>query len=427
MRLVIAVIVLTANCLCASSPNDVTFSISVTKRPAVCYLGERIELKLAFSTTHPGKYGISYGGTLRGSESYIVTPADGAEDPYVDPGQLGFGTAGSILSSYGRLDGWSLPMTADLNERLRFKKPGHYRLHAVSSRISYFHEIERPSPGNFQISSNEIELTILPASPDWIANELQVINRLFDSPNGQGKMTAARRLRYLNAKEAVSQMVCRLPDSLNQSYHSDLYDGLLESSWSDEAITSLEKTLHNPKSLVGYDSVELLATIVLAKEYKNKPLPSVKPNRPEQLKTLQAAAEKRSNRFKKLAMRYTSELSRSVPTRRGKSRADAVFALWKAAELYKSPAPHASPAELPQLRQDIVSVANDFSFEQWSWLLSFYWEGLSKAKLLPLIKNLATAPEPIKAGPFGEDLRKIATLRWCELDTNCVHNLKSDC
>ena len=426
MRLVIAVVILTANCLFAAASNDIIFGISTARRPAVYHLGERIELKLAFSTTHPGKYGISYGGTLKGSEDYTVIPTDGVEDPYVDPGQLGFVIAGSILSSYGRLDGGSLPITADLNERLRFKKPGHYRLHAVSSRISYFHEIGKPSPGNFQISSNEIELTIMPASPDWIANELQVINRLFDSPNGQEKMTATRRLRYLNAKEAVPQIIRRLPDSLNQPYHYELYEGLLESSWSDEAITSLDATLRNPEIPVGYDTVELLATVVLTKEYKNKPLPSVKSNRPDQLKTLQAAMEDRQNRFKTLAIQYTSELSKSVPARRGKPRADAIFALWKTAELYKPPAPLASPAELPQLRQDVVSVANDLSFEQWDWLLSFYWEGLSKAKLLPLIKDLATAPEPIKTGPLGEDLRKIAALRWCELDTNCVHNPKSD-
>ncbi len=414
-------------CIFSQNPDDVFFRISTVRKPAVYHIGERVEIKLAFSTAHPGRYGIEYGYGFPGhpKEAYTLTPAEGAENPRVDPGQLGFIMVGSILGEYDRLGRRSLPIAADLNERLRFKKPGRYRFHAVSSRISYFTKGEKRKAfqGDFQLRSNEVELTILPADKDWLAHELEAINRLFDSPDGGTQVMAARRLRYLNAREAVPEMARRLPGSLNQQYHAELYDGLRESCWSDQVIANLQETGRNPERFVGDDTVELLATVILQNEYKNKPLPTANPNDPEQRKVLQSALEERRKRFGTLLAQYSFELSKSVPARRGRSRADTVFALWKAAEVHGPSGPLASP-ELPCLRQEIVSVANNLSPDQLYWLLSkSYWERLPKTKLLPVVEKLAAAPQPIKAGLPVQDLRGTAAARWCELDAAHCTNI----
>jgi hypothetical protein len=163
----------------ALAPSDVHLTLAVTKYPAVYHLGERIVCELSFSTSTPGKYGIYNTGQPRGSwgsgsETFIATPPSGTVDPHVDLSrQLGFLSEGSILSSYDRLSSVPHVVRTDLNEWLRFNSPDVYRLQARSSRVSLFREQPSSAAANdVVLNSNEIELTLLPADPEWIAGEV---------------------------------------------------------------------------------------------------------------------------------------------------------------------------------------------------------------------------------------------------------------
>jgi hypothetical protein len=407
----------------AETPSDVHFTLAVTKSPAVYHLGERIVCKLSFSTTTPGKYGIDSAGPLkesRGSvpETFTAIPKGGTADPYVDLSrQLGFGYGGDLLSSYNKLSSQPYVVRTDLNQWLRFVKPGVYRLRAQSSRVSLF--TDHPSPTGADavvVTSNEVKVTVLPADPAWIANEVSDIKKLLDSPlsSADQKAIAASRLRYLNSESSTAEMVRMLSETVGEPYHSAFFEGLLESSWRKTAIEMLKQTIHGPTTRVSFDAVDLLTKLTLLVEYENRPIPLYDTKDPGQLKALRAAVQERQNRYATVMARYTTELKASLPRRAGRARTDAVFALWKEQELHSQ----GTPTELlTAMRREIVSVADGLTLDQQAWLLVIYWQRLpNRQGLLPLVKKLALSSQPIPVNWAGGDLRKTARACWCELD-----------
>jgi len=394
----------------AVAPSDVHLTLAVTKSPAVYHLGERIVCELSFSASTPEKYGIVNIGYSRhssgsGLETFIVTPSDGTSDPNVDVNrQLAFIYAESVLSSFTTLSSVPSVVKIDLNEWLRFNRPGVYRLQARSSRVGLFHESLPVA-----LSSNEIELNVLPADPAWTAGEISDIRKILDSSasSAEQKTTAASRLRYLNTESSTAEMVPQLPDSADEPYHHALYQGLIESSFRKNAIKMLQQTLRGPATLVSWDAVDVLTTLTLVDEYQNQPMP-------EELSALQRSAQERRDRYSAVSARYAAELKASLPQRSGRALTDAIFALWKEQELHSQGAPSDS---LVALRQEIVSIAGDLTLNQQAWLLSIYWQGLpNRASLLSLVKKLALSDQPIVLSWVGRDLRKTALACWCELD-----------
>ena len=407
----------------AEAPPDLHFKLEVARSPAVYHLGERIVCKLSFSTTTPGKYGIDGAGPLKGTrgsvpETFTAIPNDGAVDPYVDLSrQLGFGYGGDIFSSYNKLSSQPYVVRTDLNPWLRFVRPGVYRLVAQSSRVSLF--TDHPSPTGADavvVNSNEVKVTVLPADPAWIANEVSDIKNSLDSPlsSADQKTTAASRLRYLNTESSTAEMVRLLSETVGEPYHSAFFEGLLESSWRKTAIEMLKQTIHGPATRVSFDAVDLLTKLTLLVEYENRPIPHYDTKDPKQLRALRAAIQERQNRYAAVMAKYTAELKASLPRRTGRARTDAVFALWKEQELHSQ----GSPTELlTAMRREIVSVADGLTFDQQAWLLVTYWQRLpDRQGLLPVVKKLALSSQPIQVNWAGGDLRKTARACWCELD-----------
>jgi len=411
------------NSASAETPPDLHFKLEVTKSPAVYHVGERIACKLSFSTTTPGKYGIGSAGPLKGSrcsvpEIFLAFPKDGAVDPYVDLGQqLGFGTVASILSSYNKLSSQPYVVRTDLNPWLRFVRPGVYRLVAQSSRVSLF--TDHPSPTGADavvVTSNEVTVTVLPADPAWIGNEVSDIKKLLDSPlsSADQKTIAASRLRYLNTEASTAEMVRMLSETAGEPYHFAFFEGLLESSWRKTAIEMLKQTIHGPTTRVSFDALDLLTKLTLLIEYENRPIPLYDTKNPEQLRALRAAIQERQNRYAAVMEKYTAELKASLPRRTGRARTDAIFALWKEQEMHLQGAP---TELLTAMRREIVAVADGLTFDQQAWLLVTYWQRLpDRQGLLPVVKKLALSSQPIQVNWVGGDLRKTARACWCELD-----------
>jgi len=402
------------------SPSDLRLTLAVTRSPAIYRLGERIECELSFSTSKPGKYRIVHTGQPRGpgageSETFIVTPRDGATDPRVDLNQqLGFPIVGSTLSSSDQLSSVPQVVRIDLNEWLRFVSPGVYRLQARSSRVSLFHE---HSPANeLVMNSNDIEVTILPAEPAWIAGEVSDTRKILDSPESspEQKTSATSRLRYLNTESATVEMVRELPETDDERCHYALYEGLLESSSRKIAIAMLQQTLRGPATRVSWDAVELLTTLTVLDGFQGQPIPQYSSKDPKQVKVLRKAVEERSDRYAAVSAKYTAELKASLPQRSGRALTDAVFCLWKDQELHSRGVPTDS---LTAMRREIVSLAGDLTLDQQAWLLSIYWPDLpDRLRLLPLVKKLALSSQPIQLDWVGRDLRKTALACWCGLD-----------
>ncbi len=133
--------------------------------------------------------------------------------------------------SYDKLSSEPHVLKTDLNEWLRFDRPGVYWLQVESSRVSIFHEqVSSAWVNRLVVNSNKIEITVLPADAAWISGEMNDIKGILDSSSSRAdqKTIAASRLRYLNTESSMTEMIRRLPETVDEPCHYALYEGLLE-------------------------------------------------------------------------------------------------------------------------------------------------------------------------------------------------------
>ncbi len=168
------------------------------------HIGERIPLKLTFTSPNDTEYAIApccndradRGGEFD-FESVEVSPSTGWSDPL----------ATYLAQDLPRLGhGWSWPpflkskpveVSINLNEYVRFDQPGVYQVRVISHRVS-----GRRRRG---LQSNVIELHIVPATPEWQAEKLKAILTKPESDEG-----ANADLRCLATPAAIDEMTRRL-------------------------------------------------------------------------------------------------------------------------------------------------------------------------------------------------------------------------
>lgn len=406
---------------CAQTPGEVVFELRTTRTPAVYQIGERIELELSFSAAVPGKYGVTSTSERRDAsllnETYSISPAAGAIDPHEAERALPWGVAGSFLSGEMALGEAPIIRHADLNEWRRFTRPGHYLLHAISPRVfpvGEAHTFPDPSSGNHPVQSNEIELTIVEADNRWLASELAGITATLDSDESEDqKLQAARRLGYLDTPEAVAEMARRYAQTAAGSqWDWEWFKAISQSSHADAAIPVLRARLLDTHGTGPQSIIQLLARLVIEKEYRGKPLPSYSERDSQKLKAFQEAVSERQKRYNDSVAEYFAELLASLPRRSGTARADTLFALWQNQE---SRLPDDAPAsvELIRLRVEIIASIDDLSRTQQRSILDFNWKRLGNKSLLPFVRRLATEAAADNDG----SLREIALKRWCDLDS----------
>ncbi|MDQ2688158.1 MAG: hypothetical protein M3Y28_09860, partial [Armatimonadota bacterium] len=117
------------------NPPGVTFTLTLADGRTQFHTGERIPLALAFSSSIPSKYKLDVGlydrsGRLE-SDVFHSDRLDDAVDPlraYFELGSIGGGPGITPPT----LDTHPQTIKRDLNEWLRFDKPGRYRIDVTS-------------------------------------------------------------------------------------------------------------------------------------------------------------------------------------------------------------------------------------------------------------------------------------------------------
>jgi hypothetical protein len=177
-------------------------------------IGEIIPLELRFSSTIENKYQLETRNSDRSgrldTETYSVEPRSGWQDPL----DLYYRTAvfiGGGLGTMRWLSTESVPITADLNEWVRFDQPGDYRLTVKSRRVR---DVAMGSD-HPAVRSNEVLLNIVAATPEWQEETLrQSLAVLAKStpvrPHQAGApdpaRDAIRTLRFLGTAAAAREM-----------------------------------------------------------------------------------------------------------------------------------------------------------------------------------------------------------------------------
>jgi hypothetical protein len=232
---------------------DVTLTVSAADGKSSFRMGELIPLKLAFNSAIHGKYQVDLATYDRSgrmmAESFLVRPESG----WVDPLKVWFASGGVMggLRGMGVLSGEPVFVALDMNEWVRFDRPGKYMVRVRSARVSAMGGI--PGVQSSELVSNEIELTIVPADKAWQQETLKKAVAVLDKPGDpkanpaapEERKLAARTLRFLGTVEAAREMARRC-DGEDSNAEFGYILGLAGSAHSDVAIAEMKRLLSDP-------------------------------------------------------------------------------------------------------------------------------------------------------------------------------------
>ena len=329
------------------NPRGVTFSIATAKNKY--FLGEPIVLELTLAASQPRAFVADMG--LPGfSDEYPVDPAGSTEDP-----------ARGIPSQSGRVIGGIYPgpvvlsdkpytVERTLNERVRFLKPGRYRLYVVSHSVR--ENGGRGAP--VAVASNILPLDLEAPPPGWVTQ------RIAEAARTENPQHAADILRFLDSPEAALAMARRL-GSGNDAASYSLHLGVLESPYRAQILPMLEQRLTAPDQPV-WD--RYLNTIC-------------------ELASLVAKGVPVERKRQEYMARIVASLSAKQPEAR---------AITMATLLGNVPA-NAPPAWLPGI---VAAVTKDFRTlpaPVQGELLGSRWELIRSPAMLPILRDLLDKPQ----------------------------------
>ena len=261
--------------LLGKNPRGVTLTLRPGEGKTKWRRGEAIRIELEFSTDRPGTYVFDNASHDRsgrlGIDAFILDPQGGAADPlydYFHGRRSGF--MGGI-SSPGPLEEEKRVIRYDLNEWLRFDRPGKYRLYVTSGRISLGGEGREVIPKPLAVVSNIIEFEVLPRDESWEQEALrEAVLELAasDRAPAHGQEAEAKResscraLRFLNTEAAAREMV-RLFRETDRQCEFEYFFGLLGSPHRAFIVGEMERGIADPAqpvSLMYLDTLSRLAT-----------------------------------------------------------------------------------------------------------------------------------------------------------------------
>jgi hypothetical protein len=381
----------------------VLFQIEIASTQQEFHIGERIPIKLSFSSTAKNRYQINmaqYDRSGRMSyEHFKVVPSDGAVDPlptYI--GGMGGLTNFRFLSS----EPWSI--TLNLNEWVRFTRPGEYKVTVTSNRVGARDPANAFGTSAVGARSNEITFKVIDTDPVWQKRVFGEAVKIFDAPapakpEEMQQYTLSRRqaletLRFLGTVDATRELAKRMrgEDSDGLDYLCSL--GLISSPERSAAYSALEDALKDPDRAI---NANFLYTRRMVSSDQNAPNPN----------------------WREAQQRVVEEMIAALPAKRGRalsiSLSTAVNEVW-----------NGNGNSLPQETTDklvnqLVSMFDQLPLTEQNSLLSYRWDKIKGAEMLPVLRKYAETyrdfPQMRESRAFDSLALSASALRhWYELD-----------
>jgi hypothetical protein len=229
----------------ARQPEALGFEISAAK--SEFYSGELIPLQLSFTSTQPKTFLAETRlqdriGRMNGAEEFLVDPAALIEDPLHGLPGVG-GGMGGISGGPILLSEKPFAFERLLNEWVRFRRPGQYRIAVLSRRVR-----QDGSGAPLELVSNILTLRIVPAPAAWAKQQIADAVRVLDAPADPSqeaqllRQRAGSTLRFLESPEAALELVRHL-GSGNDINSWSLYAGVLGSPYRKQLLPVMEARL----------------------------------------------------------------------------------------------------------------------------------------------------------------------------------------
>lgn len=407
----------------SAQPVGVDLRIAAPK--ATFYLGEAIPLTLSFTATQPRAFVADSRlqdrvGRMNYIEEFIADPVAATEDPLRGlPGESG---------GMGGLSGGNAILTADkpftverlLNEWVRFRAPGTYRLYVLSRRVRQVtgtgqtdQELQMFATSiPVEVASNVLTLEIVAAPPEWVSEQMATAAAVLDSPagndreSGRARHRAGLTLRFLNTVESGTALAKRLPE-VNSVDTFALHSGILDSAHRTELLPVLEQLLLEPGQAISERFLSTLAQLAVLVQSGGVMPPY--PDDETARQAWQAESQRRTSLIAEKRDRFVSILVRGLSDKDPAARALTRDALLSVAE--------ASGRRPPWLAGIVESLIADFrALPAWMQLslLDSRWRLLRDRDILPLLNALyENPPQP----PLGyPSISELVLKRIYELD-----------
>jgi hypothetical protein len=378
--------------LAAKQPEGVKFLIAASKREF--YLGEAIRLKLSFTSSEATGFQFDTRmydrvGRMNYIEQFVVDPASNCEDPLQ-------GLQGGV-GGMGGLSGGPVPLSAKpfvlerlLNEWVRCRMPGEYRVYVVSRRISR-KEAGQPWGGKaIELVSNVLRLSLRSAPGAWVRQQIDAAKKTLDTPETPGdqarnaRQEALRTLRFLDSPEAAEELVRRLPSG--QDVDSFLaYQGVLGSPSRRQLLPLMERGLVDAGQPVWERYLTTLAHLAELVGSGGPMLPY--PADAGAQKQWQSESQRRIAVQEQKRNEYASRLVSALPGKQPPARAISLNTLLELGLR--------GPAEPPWFASVATSLVADFRnlpVMTQSMLLEYRWSALKGPAMLPVLRELVANP-----------------------------------
>lgn len=381
---------------------NVVLQASLASDQTQFHIGERIPLRLAFSSGVPNRYEINMAKYDRSGrmnyEQFELSPASGA----VDPLQGRLGGIGGGLTGFQFLTPEPWTITLNLNEWLRFTQPGTYLLSVSSYRVSVKDSASQLGTSPILVRSNEVSFKIVPATRDWQRKILTEAVAMLDlpapskPPDLEKYVNASRQalenLRFLGTAEASSQLAKRLRGENIGGLDYVCMLGLISSPDSEAARRALDHELTDPDHPISDIFINTLRTLYLD------------------------SGDPRQE-WKKAESRAVEALIAALPAKRGKALATslgtAVNMAWNSGDV--------SEQTTKALVDQTVSLFDQLPLEQQNTLLTYRWDKIGGPDMLPILRHYAETyqdfPQMREINAYRSlELSAAALKHWYELD-----------
>ena len=396
----------------SNNPAAVQFRVRLPEGRSSWYIGEIIPLRLEFSSSSDGKWLVSSRtgdrvGRLNGVDEFNVDPASGTSDPLHGLPSTA-GVIKGVFSAPDPLGSEPVEIIRDLNERVRFERPGSYRLYVTSSRVCHAREPGRDrhaplcSPSEkTEIVSNVVSIDIAAPPAAWARDRLRAALEVLDNPGSEfeERGQAVRVLRFLETPEAAEAMARRLGKDHHQRY--DLRRGILSSPHRAQVLPYMGARLISPRQPVTFPFIEALADLfMLVHEPVLPPYPHDRPTRQE---AWHAGAKARRDKELGKLDEYCARLAKAVADKETHAAAVSRKALLVYARSYRyktTPMPAWFDAVVAGLQESFLSLPEELQRD----LLDNHWPQLAGPEMVPILKQRFGQPSTLQRDPSIHDL-----------------------
>jgi hypothetical protein len=370
----------------AQNPSGLTFTLHLKGDQNRFHSGELIQLELSFSSTLPKTYILdeaTYDRSGRLSiDEFVLDHNDDTADPLADYFNSSFGFIGGGMRGMSELSEKPEVVLAELNEWIRFDKPGHYRLYVSSERVSKKRSPDDMFGKDVQAAfSNIIEFDILPRDEKWASKKLGEIVTALKAPNNQDR-DACRALRFLGSRAAVGEMIKRLRGEEN-GCDFEFNFGLIGSPHRDLVTRSMEEALSSADQPV---TTGFLVTLgLLSFTASSTPLPLYPEGGTEpQQDEWETRERERGEAYDEILLAQVRQLITALPQKRGVARAISLKTLIEYHYLLKP----TDSAALKSLLSGMPDVFFNLPPGEQVQLLEFRWQTLDGPAMLPTLHKL---------------------------------------